>query len=174
MTSGAEEMPKSLARSHYATRRDWSWAKSHNDPSDQLRKLLELGSGGDKPELGQIGQVVLHRERRVQQAQPNLPDRGAEQARREAELVAEEFVGMLRFQAIGSESLGRKMTLVLSDDGIAAADDGGRKHMAVVGIGKIESRDEVLIALNQTIPRRLVHQVAGALERGPVAMRFVA
>lgn len=78
--------------------------------------------------------------------------------------VLQEGVGGLCFDIVGFEGIVRKVLLVPGNDGLRATSNRRRQDVTVVGIGKLQPVDEVLVVGDQDIPDRLVHQLTGSLE----------
>lgn len=93
---------------------------------------------------------------------------------RQAELIAQKLVGMLRFDPKGRQQLFGKILQILRHDRIAASDNSCCKHMAVVLIRQRQGRDQVGVAFDQAIAGVAVHQLARAFEAGWVSVRFIA
>lgn len=81
---------------------------------------------------------------------------------------------MLGLDGVGCQRRLREILQILSDDDIAAAHDGGGEYMPVIGIGKLERLDQLLITRDETVPRCRVHEVAGPLQSRPLGRRLPA
>ena len=57
--------------------------------------MFEVRGSSDKALLSEIGEVILDGIRQILEARADLAHGGAEEARREVELIAQEFIGML-------------------------------------------------------------------------------
>ena len=136
--------------------------------------MFEVRGGSDKALLSEIGEVILDGIRRILQARADLAHGGAEEARREVELIAQEFIGMLCINVERRQNGLRKVFQVLRHDHVAAADDRRRENVTIVFIGQGKRRDERLIAGDKAIARMPIHQVTGALQDGTIAMRLIA
>jgi len=90
---------------------------------------------------------------RVLEARADFADGVAEEAGGETEVVAEELVGVLGFDAVGFEGAAWEVALVACDDDIAAADDGGGEDVSVVGVGEREAGDEGFVAGDEAVAR---------------------
>ena len=82
----------------------------------------------------------------------------------EADETDEELIGGLCLDAVLVEDGGGKVALVVRDDHLCSAPDRGGEDVAVVGVGKAQRADEVLIARDQAVRDGSAHQVAGAAE----------
>ncbi|BGE87741.1 hypothetical protein Ms3S1_41770 [Methylosinus sp. 3S-1] len=97
--------------------------------------MFELRGGADKPLPGEIGEVVVNGIEWVFQPCANLADGRAKDAGRQVELVAQEFVRVLRIDVERRESGFRKVLQVLRHYDIAAPDDRRREDVAIVHVG---------------------------------------
>lgn len=83
---------------------------------------------------------------------------------REAEQVHDEFIRVLGLDSERAEDGVAKVFEVNGHNDIRPAADGGRKDMAITGIGEIQSWNQVFIARYKGIQGVLVHQVSRALQ----------
>ncbi len=83
--------------------------------------------------------------------------RGGHDRWMEADEMDEELIGGLCLDAVPVEDGGGKVALVVRHDHLCSAPDRGGKDMAVIGVGKAQRADEVLIARDQAVWDGLAH-----------------
>src|SRR5579885_3042247 len=120
------------------------------EPSDRLRKAVPFeGSEQFRSGLWRVAETF-----------PLAFDRGANGAGSQVEKVNQEVIRMPCLDVESGQRGCGKVREVAGDDHLGPGPYGGRKHMAVVGIGQRKGSDQVLVAGNQAIPNRLVHERA--------------
>ena len=82
----------------------------------------------------------------------------------EVEKVAHELIGMLRFNAIGSEDLSRKVPKVVRHYYVRPTYDGSRQNVSIVDIWKLEPGLKGFVGGDKAIRYRGVHQLARSLQ----------
>src|SRR3954452_21482697 len=142
--------------------------------SKQVCIMTKGGDGAGKTVARQRLQVYLYILRRTTQALPMLPCCAGDGSRGEIEQVEDELVRVPGGDAERTERLGREVAQVRRDDHVRPPVDGGREHVAVVGVRQGERVDQRLEALDQGVGRVRVHQRAGARELLPGEVRAVA
>jgi hypothetical protein len=91
-------------------------------------------------------------------------DRCTDRARREVQKVNDEIVGVLSFDAAMGERLSREISQVEGYDYISPAANRSRQDVSLVGVGKRDGSNQVLVVRNQAIADMDIHQGAGAFE----------
>ena len=81
---------------------------------------------------------------------------------------------MLDFDAITIHRSSREVLKVLGDNHVTATGDRRRQNVAVIGVGKVEHRDECLISGNQAVTRCAIHEGARAFKGGTMQVGLVA
>lgn len=84
---------------------------------------------------------------------------------REVNRVQDELIRVLRLDVVALQHMIREVAQVERDDGLRVGANGGREHVPIIRIGKIESVFEVLVAIHNAVWYHLAHQASGPLER---------
>jgi hypothetical protein len=142
-------------------------------PLKQLRKCLEFCDCSHKTLLHEILQILIYAKGRIFQAAAHLLHRTAEDARCKIEMMTQELVWMLRFDAVEGKCFVGEDIQIMCHDHVAAAYNCGGQHMTVVGVGQGKGSNQLLVPYNQTVTRASVHKVARPLKNDPAAMRLV-
>ena len=80
------------------------------------------------------------------------------------ENVGEEFIGMLRRDAILLQGCFRKILEIVRDNDIGPSSYGGGQHVSIIWIGQLKRRDEVFEVFDQAVADVPIHQFPGALQ----------
>ena len=156
------------------TRPSFAPAGAPGGESEQRRVLDQCGGGGNESLPGEGSEIVLNAERRRYEARSYLPDGFTERPGHQVDVIGKKVVGVLDFEPVRRDCGLRKVLQVGGDDHIAASCDRRGRNMTVIGVGKAERGDQRLISGDQAIPRRLVHETAGAFQGCLIAVRFVS
>lgn len=79
-------------------------------------------------------------------------------------IARNERVGMLRGEAVGSETAGREVAQIAGHDQIGASLNGRGQNMNVVGVRQIESGGACRVFRHNRIRKVLVHHRAGSFQ----------
>ena len=71
---------------------------------------------------------------------------------------------MLRLDAERPEDGGRKILEVECDDDVGMASEGGRQHMPIIGVRKIETWNQRFVVGDEAVLDRRIHEGAGPLK----------
>src|SRR5690606_26923948 len=88
----------------------------------------------------------------------------AHQGRMKVQQMQDEVVGMLCFELEASELLLREICQIEGDDQVGSAVNCSGNHMTVVGVGKIDARNQMLKASDEAIAHMGIHERSRAIQ----------